>query len=125
MLAVMMVGQVVMLGATVIVVEVGLALPATEGSSVNTFAKFEPETVPCVLTAQVPAAIPVLMVARNLIVVLLPTGSVKPLPEPLTVTVSPDKMPSGEPPEGENSVILLMTASLFAGKLIKEQQVTR
>jgi hypothetical protein len=79
--------------------------------------KLEPDTVPCVLTAHVPAAMPVLMVARNLIVVLFPAGNVKPLPEPLTVTVSPDKRPSGEPPEGSITEGVLPTTATTESSL--------
>ena len=59
-----------------ICVTVGFAVPATSGSSVNTFAKLLPLTVPCSVTLSTPAATGLFTVASNLIVTLLPAGSV-------------------------------------------------
>lgn len=74
-------------------VAVGFAAPATPGSSVKTFEKFVPDTVPCVETCMTGAGVGMLgvgnglfTVASNRTVTLFPAGNVTAVPN---VTVSP------------------------------------
>ncbi len=82
--------QTVMVGAMFRLVTVGLAVPATPGSSVSTLEKLEPVTVPWLLTEQTPSGNGLSMVTRKTMVIVLSSGKVKPGTPP-TVTVSPDK----------------------------------
>ena len=76
LLTVMFAGHAPITGGIGIVVIVGSAAPATAGSSVSTFAKFEPEIVPWFDTVHTPTGNGVSIVTRNVTVTVLPAGTV-------------------------------------------------